>query len=119
MSLFEQEFQLEPRTPVDVAEVFQRVERSPYYYDALRRRFGMCWAISEARWCGLVTSEEQEACSEAIDWYMRQFTGHNRREQLYLRTALHLAGLRSDEHDLRKIYKNWNNRPQPWSNEKC
>lgn len=114
MSLFEQEFQLEPREPIDVAEVFKRVERSPYYYDALRRRFGMCWAISEAHVYGLVTSEEQEACSEALGWYLRQFTMHINCTHNYLRTALHLAGLRSDEHDLRKIYKDWNNRPQPW-----
>lgn len=118
MSLFAQEFQLEPREPVDVAEVFKRVERSPHYYDALRRRFGMCWAISEALFYGLVTREEQIACSEAIDCYLQQFIQYNKREQLYLRTALHLAGLRSDEHDLRKVYKDWNNRPQPWSNEK-
>lgn len=114
MNEFTQEFQLEPRTPVDVAEVFKRVERSPYYYEALRRRFGMCFAISEARVYGLVTREEHLACSEAIDWYLAQFTAYNKRAQLYLNGALHLAGLRTDEYDLRKIYKDWNNRPQPW-----
>lgn len=118
MSLFAQEFQLEPREPVDVAEVFKRVESSPYYCEALRRRFGMCLALSVARSHGLVTEEEQEECSKALVWYLHQFTMHNNRSQSYLRTALHLAGLRSDEHDLRKIYKDWNNRPQPWSNEK-
>lgn len=114
MNEFTQEFQLEPRTPIDVAEVFKRVERSPYYYAALRRRFGMCFALSEARTYGLVSRAEQLACIEEIDWYMCQFIKHNQREQLYLRTALHLAGLRSDEYDLRKIYKDWNNRPMPW-----
>jgi hypothetical protein len=119
MSLFEQEFQLEPREPVDVAEVLKRVEGSPFYYEALRRRFGMCFAISEAYVYDLITKEEQQACSEALDWYLHQFTMHNKCSPNYLRTALHLAGLRSDEYDLRKIYKDWNNRPQPWSNEKC
>lgn len=114
MDQFTQEYQLQPSEPVDVAEVLRRVEASPYYYDALRRRFGMCFALSEAYLFDLVTREEQRSCIDEIDLYMHQFAKHNRRDPLYLRNALHLAGLRSEECDLRKIYKDWNNRPQPW-----
>lgn len=115
MSLFAQEFQLEPRKPVDVAEVFKRLAESSQYEQALMRGFGMCWAVAYAQRAGLISKSGADVCNEAVQCYLDQLADHNGGKYApFLRDALRLAGLPWQAWHMTAIYKDWNNRPQPW-----
>lgn len=104
--------------PLDVAVILARMTESNFYMDALLHKYGMCTAVTWAHYAGFLNHDERRACCRAIDEYLSKFERYSGRHSPFLRDALRLAGLPPHRHDLISIYRDWNNRPQPWSNTK-
>lgn len=114
MSQFTQELESAVEA-VDVAETFKRLTESDQYAQSLMRGFGMCWAMTHAQRAGLISRSEADACSDAVQHYLDQWADHNGGKYApFLRDALRLAGLHWQAWHMAAIYKDWNNRPQPW-----
>lgn len=102
--------EIKPRDSRPVAVVLALVAGSKFYDYTTARGEGMCWALTLlARQDGLITGDELEFVGEQVGNYV--FDLAPERVACYLREALHLNGLPSNEKACRAIYLDWNNRP--------
>jgi hypothetical protein len=92
----------------NVQQIFNRVIKLGIYKDADfkdRNSRYMCLALSRAKFVGVITKEDCDKASFAIDSYLRPT------EFISLRVALSYTDLPYDFPATLAIYKDWKNRP--------
>ena len=92
----------------NVQQIFNRVIKLGIYKDADfkdRSSRYMCRALSRAKFVGVITKEDCDKASFAIDSYLRPV------EFVSLRAALSYMDLPYDFPATLAIYKDWKNRP--------
>lgn len=105
-----------------VKEIFNLVANSDYYQP--RRSFPdstsgfMCSSLMFAKARGLITKEEEDVATKAIDKYLRKlctYAGYlYTKHDTALHDALYINKLPSTFEDRKAIYLDWANRPKPW-----
>ena len=89
-----------------IQKILNKVLNSGYYYPEVKPQFNsfMCLAAEQAAENNVIYLSELELLNEVIDDYLGNYDN--------LEFALDLNGLPSEFEDRKRLYQDWENRPQ-------